>query len=136
VSEEIWFSAEPRSVRGARLAVRRCLAATDLRALEEIEMLAGELFAEAASAASGKGRICVRVHRTRRRVRVEVAYEPRADASPVDARDPIEAEILERLLDAFARRWAREAGASGDSSTWFELAVDDHTAPVLQPAGR
>jgi hypothetical protein len=131
VFEEIWFSAEARSTRSARHAVRRCLAATDLRALEEIELLAGELFAEAAVRARGIGRICVRVRRTRGRVRVEVAHEPSLYSPAVDTRDPIEADILERLLDVFAARWGRTTGRSGDRSSWFEIAVDD--VVVLTP---
>lgn len=132
VFEEIWFSAEARSTRSARHAVRRCLAATDLRALEEIELLAGELFAEAATLAAGSGRLCVRVRRTRGRVRVEVVHEPGLDASPGEARDPLGAAILERLLDAFAVRWGRATGRSGDRSAWFELVVED--TPIRVPA--
>ncbi|MGZ4594898.1 MAG: hypothetical protein ACXV4A_11950 [Actinomycetes bacterium] len=131
VLEEIWFSAEARSARSARHAVRRCLAATDLRAVEEIELLAGELFAAAAATAQGRGRICVRVRRTRDRVRVEVAHEPTVDAAPVAVRDPIGAAILERLLDAFAARWGRTVGGSGDNATWFELAVEDRSSVQL-----
>jgi hypothetical protein len=126
VPAETWFSAEARSARNARHLVRRCLADADVRAIEEIELLTGELFAEAAAAAEGMGRVCVRIREADGRLRIEVAREPTPDATPLDSRDPLETAILERLLDAFALRWGRTAGASGDVAVWFELA---RTAP-------
>jgi hypothetical protein len=130
--EEIWFSAEARTARNARHAVRRCLAATDVRALEEVELLAGEVFAEAAALAQHSSRLCVRVRRTRGQVRVEVAHEPGDGWTHDDGRDPVDSVILERLLDAFAVRWGRTGETSGDSCTWFELTVVDELVTSIQ----
>jgi hypothetical protein len=130
VPAEIWFSAETRSARDARHLVRRCLVDADVRALEEIELLTGELFAVAAASANGTGRVCVRIAESAGRVRIEVAREPDADATPLASRDPLEIAILERLLDAFSLRWGRTAGASGDVAIWFELTRTTRPAEV------
>lgn len=117
---ETWFSTEARSAGNARHAVRRCLRTTDLRLVEEVELLTSELFAHAAATTSDVGRVCVRVRQAGDRVHVEVAHESVDDAAPVIARDPLEGEILDRLLDAFSTRWGRYTSGHGEGGTWFE----------------
>jgi hypothetical protein len=121
--EETWFSAEARSARAVRTSVRRFLApVAGVRAVEEIELLAGEVFAEVAAGAQGTGRVCVRVRYADGRLRVEVAEERVPESPPpvLVAREALEPSILDRLLDAFAARWGRTTTAGGESATWFE----------------
>lgn len=122
------FSAEARSARAARHDIRRRLAAVDQRTVEEVELLVGELFADAVAGASGTDRVNLRIWQSVRRIRIEVVRESTNDAAGgTQARDPLECSILERLLDAFAQRWGRnsnpaEGASTGTTSTWFELA--------------
>jgi hypothetical protein len=106
---------------------------TGLRATEEIELLAGELFAEVAHAARGSGRVCVRLRETAGRVRVEIAHEPVPDAPALAAHDPLEVAILERLLDAFAARWGRTV-SSAHNATWFEYVLTVRLPDTGDPA--
>jgi anti-sigma regulatory factor (Ser/Thr protein kinase) len=120
---ETWFSTEARSAGNARHAVRRCLRTTDLRRVEEVELLTSELFAQAAQAAHDVGRVCIRVRQAGNRVHVEVAHETADEARTLVARDPLEAAILDRLLDAFSVRWGRYTSAQGEGATWFETSL-------------
>lgn len=117
---ESWFTAEPRSARQVRHAVRRCLGSADLRVVGEVELLASELFAQAVAAAAGQGRIRVRIGQADRHVHVEVAHEQGYDdAAAVAARDPVEGAILDRLLEAFATSWGQSTSATGEHTMWF-----------------
>jgi hypothetical protein len=119
---ELWFSSAARTAGNARHAVRVCLGTVDLRVVQEIELLTGELFTQAV--AQGAGRVCVRIRQSGRRVHVEVAHEKTYDApSDLVARDPLEGAILDRLLDAFSVVWGRYDGTSGDGATWFEISL-------------
>lgn len=119
---ETWFSAEARSTGSARHAVRTSLGRADHRLIAEIELLTSELFVHAASASHGLGRICIRIRQTSRRIHVEVAHEPADDgAARLATRDPLEAQILDRLLDAFAVDWGRSAASDGGGVTWFDM---------------
>jgi hypothetical protein len=120
---ESWFSAEARSVHSARHAVRCCLVSSDLRLIEEVELLTSELFVQVTAAAHGEGRVCIRIRQSGRRVHVEVAHEQSDDAPTLVARDPLEGAILERLLDAFSTEWGRYTSPRGEGATWFEMTL-------------
>jgi hypothetical protein len=118
---ELWFSAAARTAGNARHAVRSCLGAADLRIVQEIELLTGELFAQAV--AQGAGRVCVRIRQSGRRVHVEVAHERQDEPSDLVAHDPLEGAILDRLLDAFSVVWGRSDSPGGHGATWFEISL-------------
>ncbi len=118
------FSAEARSARDARLAVRRCLGSVDRSLVEEIELLTSEVFADAAATVSGHGNIRIKVRQEGRSVRVEVVNEqPYDDAAPLVSPQALDADVLERLLDAFSTDWGRSSRSHGETATWFEMAV-------------
>ncbi|MDQ1604166.1 MAG: hypothetical protein QOE01_2011 [Actinomycetota bacterium] len=119
--QETWFPVEARSVRAARRAIRRFPGGLDTSTRQDAELLTSELVGNAV-AGPGRGRLCLRMRLWDRRLRVEVA-QAGPDSGFLAGRDPGEAEIMLRMLDAISGSWGHGPAGAGGSVAWFELPI-------------
>jgi anti-sigma regulatory factor (Ser/Thr protein kinase) len=119
VLQETWFPIEARSVSAARRAIRRFPGPLDTATRQDAELLTSELVGNAVAGHS-RGRLCLRMRSWNRRLRVEVT-QPGPDSGFLVGRDPGEAEIMLRMLDAISGDWGHGPAGTGGSTAWFEL---------------
>ncbi|MGH8968490.1 MAG: hypothetical protein ACRDV1_00935 [Actinomycetes bacterium] len=127
--QERWLPAEPRAVQGARMAIRRFPGRLDSQTRHDAELLVSELIGNAVVRPHVRGRVCLRMRYWERRLRVEV-QEPLVDPTAfVSDRDPDDAALMVRMLDAFSGAWGHGPADSGGCLAWFELPTGHISAP-------